>query len=188
MPTAPLTLPTATDLVAAVSRAWSRANSKAHDASLSPMVVGSAQIPWVRPTINGRAVLQRPPLHHLEEPLDPAQEQVSRVAQLDGAGGIEHVRRCEPMVDPRTALGHRCAEHVNECSEIVIRDPLAFRHRLRIDGWCLAEGVNRRLRGDPHPDPGLEGKGLYFGPEGELPFLRPDRAHLGERVAGDHNR
>ena len=39
------------DAVAAVRRWWARASSNAQPASLRPNEVGSAQIPWVRPTM-----------------------------------------------------------------------------------------------------------------------------------------
>jgi hypothetical protein len=51
VPTAPLSLHTATDARAARRRTRSRSTCSAHSATLAPNVVGSAWMPWVRPII-----------------------------------------------------------------------------------------------------------------------------------------
>ena len=68
VPTAPDSLPTATASRARRSRVRSRSAWRHHSASLAPNVVGSAWMPWVRPTIGVCPVLEGPALQRADEP------------------------------------------------------------------------------------------------------------------------
>ena len=131
-------------------------------------------------------MLQRSALHDGEQVRHPLQEQLGGILEDASLGGVEHVRRRQAVVHPLAALRHRFGEYVDERSDVVVGDPLAFVPFVDIHLGGSAGSGGCRLRGDPFTNPRLDDEGLDFLPYCEFVRFAPDRRHLGERIAGDH--
>ena len=119
MPTAPESLPTATCSKAACSRSRLRWASKAKPASRSPNVVGSAWTPWVRPTDERVAMLERAGDQRVAIGDAPAATIGPGLRELHGEAGVEHVGGGEPVVDPAPSLADRLGDDVDERGDVV---------------------------------------------------------------------
>ena len=118
----------------------------------------------------------------------PAEDQVARVADLEGERRVDDVRRGEAVVDPAALrpelLGHR----VDEGGQVVIGrlldlgDPLGCRHLGAVANRGNVCGGHRS-----DLDPAVEGRQFDLEPARQLALLRPDPAHLRTGVAGDHS-
>ena len=186
VPTAPLIAPTLTVSRARRSRSRSRSSSNAQSATLWPKLVGSATTPCVRPAITTSRFASAIRLATREQPLEPFEQQVARVAQLQRETGVQHVRGGEPEVDPAARRSHRPGDDLHERGHVVLGDALDLGDAL---------GVERRLRPDlarigvgDHAEPGqrLGDEDLDLEPVPEPRLVGPDGAHLREDVPLDH--
>ena len=118
-------------------------------------------------------------------------QQVGGVAHRPAQGGVDHIGRGEPVVDP--TAGRRTdgrLHHIDEGGDIVVRDRLTLEHlvdersvdRRRvlpavpgIGGWNQTE---RGMR--------LGGEQLHLEPAVETSDVVPHRRHLRRAVAVDH--
>ena len=119
-------------------------------------------------------------------------QQVGRLGERRTERSVDHVRRGQPVVDPRSlGWADRRLHHVDERSHVVIGDPLAV-------GDFLDEGVVDLRRacpargGDLCGDladlgPTLRREQLDLEPGGEAGAVGEELGHLGGRVAGDHS-
>ena len=150
--------------------------------------MGSAWTPWVLPTAKVLDLLPRTGGQRLHQPVGAGQDQLSDVPQLQPEGGVEHVRRGEPEVDPAPGLPGGGAEDVDEGGHIVIGDPLALLDRLdgearaadRLElglGGAVGAEQERQLLGGRH---------LHAPPRLHARLVAPQAAELRPRVAGDH--
>ena len=118
-------------------------------------------------------------------------EQVGGPGQGGAQGGVDHVGRGEPVVDPRAlGLADGLLDHVDEGGHVVVGDPLALVHRLDEGGVDLGAlgpaergGVGRHVA-DLRPAVG--GQQLDLEPHGEPGLVGEERGHLRRGVAGDH--
>ena len=120
-------------------------------------------------------------------------QQVGSLGERRTERRVDHVRRGQPVVDPRSlGWADRRLHHVDEGGHVVIGDPLAV-------GDLLDEGVVdlRRVRparggglcGDlADLGPALRREQLDLEPGGETGLVGEQLGHVGGSVAGDHDR
>ena len=90
-----------------------------------PNVVGSAWMPWVRPTQSvSRARGRRD--EHLDQLARAGEDELAGRAQLQRERGVQHVGGRQAVVDPAPAGAGRRRQHVDERGDVVIGDLLAL--------------------------------------------------------------
>ena len=135
------------------------------------------------------AVFKRQSFHHAQEPLQPSEDEVGGVSQLQSQGRVEQVARREPEVDPPPGRPDRFGHGLDERRDVVVRHSLQLGHPLGRGRDGPDPDGFQVLRGDrPQAGPALARQHLDAEPVRELRFLRPHRRHLGQRVPRDHGR
>ena len=123
----------------------------------------------------------------VDRAIQPGEDQLPGVLDLEREGRVDDVGGGEAVVDPAALGPELLGDGVDERGGVVVGDPLDLRDAL--DARRLRAGANRGdiLGGDrSHLDPAVERGELDLEPACELALLRPDTAHLGPGVAGDH--
>ena len=133
------------------------------------------------------AVALRPLDDRVLRALEPCEQQLAGVADLQRERRVDDVGGGQAVVDPASRRADLLRHRVDEGGEVVLRlalelgDPLGAR---RLDP--LAD-LGNRVGGDgAELGPGLEGGELDVQPARELALLRPDPVHLGSGVARNH--
>ena len=175
---------------ARASRSTSRCSSASQPAALNPKVIGSAWMPWLRPTIGVSRYWsgQAPDDLRRGERSSPSHD-AGRVAQDDRGGRVEHVRAREPVMEPAALrpepLGHRAQER----DDVVLRLALDLARRARASTSPAAAPdplvVRRRARARLVAQR-LDREQLDPQPQVELVLLAEQLAQLGQGVAVDH--
>jgi len=84
---------------------------------------------------HGLHVFARARLQRLHDGVRAREDDLAHGAQLQGQGGVEHIRRGQAEVDPAPAGFRRFGEHVHEGGDIVLGHELP-----------LADGLHREAR------------------------------------------
>ena len=139
MPTAPLIVPTrhglagpAQALAVAVELERQQRELVAEARGLGDDAVGAPAITVVRCSSARRLVTR-------EQPLEPPEEQVARLAELQRQGRVEQVGRRQPVVDPPARLADRLADDLDERRHVVLRDALELGDALEVERRSLAD-------------------------------------------------
>ena len=162
-----------------------RSISNAQPASLSPKVVGSAWTEWVRPIITVAGLGAGAGDHdgeqavHVEQEAPAGGSQLEREARVDIAAG-------QPEMEEATLGADRLGDLADEGDDVVVGRPLDLGDPVDVDARARLERDERvgRDLAAGHLGPGDR----QLDPEHRLEAggVGPDRAHLRERVAGDH--
>ena len=181
VPTAPEIEPTADPPRAPAPGARRRAASSAYQpAALKPNVIGSAWMPWLRPTIGvsrcWSARRRTTSISRASSSLDDA----GRVAQDHRGGGVEDVRAGQAVVEPAALRPEALGDRAQEGDDVVLRLALDLARALRVD---LADRAADPLASPPSgTTPGLgerlDGEELDLQPQLELAALPEDLAQL----------
>jgi len=152
---------------------------------LKPKVIGSAMMPWLRPTARvsrcSMALRSKAAVSRSSSSSRMAAESTSWVAE----SGVEDVGAGQPEMDPARLRAQRLAHGGDKCDDVVadlgldLVDPL---HHV-----CGALDLGDVL-GRDHSQlaPGLGGEDLDAQPAIEFGGGCPDLAHAAVSVAGDH--
>ena len=152
-------------------------------ASLIPNVVGSAWMPWVRPTHSVCDVRPRLAASAATSRRESGSTSSPTRRSCSAEPGVEHVAGGEAVVDPASGRTGRGRQHVDERRRVVVGDALALGDRL--DGERgRADRLQVRLRG---PLELLGGGHLDLAHRFEVRVVRPDLGQLGPGVPGDHS-
>ena len=122
----------------------------------------------------------------LEEERTLVDQEVGGIPHQDGVGGVEHIGRCQAVVDPLAPFPGIGSEKVDKGSHVVVRhflspgDLVGSRHPGGVG--CLGS----RFRRSSFRHPGIYDCGFDSLPCVESVLVRPDGGHLGQRVARDH--
>ena len=166
------------------SRIGVRWASHREPASFSPNEVGSAWTPCVRPTHSVSACSRARSARTRGQLAGGRDDHLAGPPELERERRVEHVGRGEAEVDPAARRARGGAENVDEGGHVMVRDRLAFLHRLDREGGSadrLEVGVGRPLEG-------LRRCHLHVAPGGHPGLVGPELAELGAGVAGDHAR
>ena len=123
---------------------------------------------------------------------DEASRRRSAARGQGGAqGGVHHVRRRQPVVDPGSfGRADGVLDHVDEGGHVVVGDAFAVvdgTDELRCHLGRAGPDRRRRVAGDDaHLGPALDGQELDLEPHLESGLVGEQRRHLRQRVAGDH--
>jgi hypothetical protein len=127
-------------------------------------------------------VLTRSPRQRVDKPPRVRQHQLRHPPQLERKRRVEHVARCQAIVDPAPGRSSGRGQHVHERSGVVIGDALAF-------GNCL-DGEGRSMdRVELLPGWAfhlLAGGNLDLAHRLEARVVRPHLRQLGAGVARNH--
>ena len=127
VPTAPESLPTAMADRACSSRIRSRSACRQKSPSFAPKVVGSACMPWVRPTVGVVANSVARTTQHVDQPAGGPDEEIAGAAERHRQRGVDDVGRGQPVMDPHALRRPDGSAHdVDERGEVVVRHPLTF--------------------------------------------------------------
>ncbi len=112
------------------------------------------------------------------------EQEIRRVAQLEGEGRVHHVRGGEPQVEEAPLVAHLLGERRHERDHVVLHLGLDRLHARDVDahlGPQRARGLDRYLAPlGEHVDQ----RQLDLEPAREAGLLGPEPAHLGAGVAG----
>ena len=168
VPTAPESLPTEITSRARRSRSTSRRTCSAQSASFTPNVVGSAWMPWVRPTIGVSRYSWACFVIAASSATAASIEQVGGAGQLQRERGVHDVARGEPVVDPGAfRLTDPVLDDVDERGDVVLGDQLARLDRGDVEAGALAHRDRSFLRDDPELGPRLGREDLDLEPRAE---------------------
>ena len=126
MPTAPDSLPTAITSRARVRRATSRVSSAYHSASFRPKVIGSACTPCVRPIIGVRRCSSARVCTACISASRSLEDQVARLAHLQGLRGVDDVGRRHAEVQPARRGADVLGHGGREGDDVVLGDLFDF--------------------------------------------------------------
>ena len=144
----------------------------------------------VRATRHGGGyVLGRAGLQHPDQPARRGDQQVGGTDESRAQRGVDHVRRREPVVDPRTFRGSDLGLHdVDERSEVVVGDSFASSHvRYELRRHLRCPGPDRLCGGrrdDTDRRPAVHGGELHLEPARQPRLVGEEDGHLGKRVTG----
>ena len=114
------------------------------------------------------------------------EQQLPGGAALQRERGVDHVAAGEAEVDPAAVLADRLGDLADEGDHVVIGGLLQLGDARHVHAGVLLHGL-RRLRGDRAARrQGVEHRDLDAQHLLEARLVRPQRAHLRQRVARDH--
>ena len=183
----PESCPTRFDSSARARRVRSRSSSKAQPASFQPNVVGSAWMPCERPM----QIESRCSSACLTTAASAGRGRRGSACRPPGSGARARCRR-RPTRSARSApsgLRARAARRPRRRRPRGRgRSSARSRRRARASGPLPSPGIAATSPAGIAPDlgPAVERRQLDLEPACELALLRPDPAHLGPGVAGDH--
>jgi hypothetical protein len=139
-----------------------------------------------------RLVLERAALQRFEQRLDVLDQQVGRLLELHRERRVEHVGAGHSLVQPAFLRPELLARPGQEGDHVMPGDGFDRVDRSNVDlaqSVAVVSGANgfRVVRRD-HPDLAhrLGREDLDLPPDAIAVLGRPDRGHLGARIAGDH--
>jgi len=120
------------------------------------------------------------------ERLEVLQDEVARLAHLEGERRVDDVRGGQPEVQPPPRLAHALGHRRRERNHVVLCRLLE-----RLDAGDVERGLladrPRRLRRDDADFGHRLGRGDFYGEPGLVaPLVAPDGPHVRVRIAGDH--
>ncbi len=123
----------------------------------------------------------------VEGAVDSGEQQLARLAQDEGQGGIDDVGRRQAVVEPARLrpdlLGHRLRER----QHVVVGAPLDLSRPVDVDARAGANRLDRLGRDDAELAPGVERGELDLEPRLQPPLVAPQRAEGRPGVAVDHS-
>ncbi len=117
---------------------------------------------------------------------DPGREQLAGIPELEGERRVHYVRRRQPIVEPAGRLSHLLGDRLGEGEDVVVRAVLDLEDARDVDPRVLGDGGNGRFRHHAQLGPCLHRGNLYVQPPLEPALVRPDGAHGGSGISGDH--
>ncbi len=152
-------------------------------------MVGSAWMPWVRPTIgvsrNSRAALG----DRVLELGRGTRDQVDGPRHLQRERGVDDVARRQAVVHPRAGRRTDLLLHdVDERGDVVVGDLLALVDRVDVEARALAHRPGVGFGHHAEARPRFDREDLDLEPRAETRLVGEQRGDLGERVARDHGR
>ncbi len=173
--------------IASASRSSLRRLSMAWPASFSPKVVGSAWMPWVRPTQSVSGVAQRHVAQRRGERGLLGQQQRARALDRQGEPGVEHVRRGHAVVDPARGRADLLVDVGQEGDHVVVGGPLQLQRALHREAGASASIAARSSAGiTPSAAHARHTASSTSSQPLELGLLGPERRHRGAGVTRDH--
>ena len=146
-------------------------------------------MPWLRPTVGGQLVLQRPALDGGEHKVHVLDQQVRRAGKLHGEAGVQHVRRGHALVQEARLGAHDLGDVGQEGDHVVLGGALDLIDAFGLEGRLAAELPDRRRRflGD-HAQlrHGVGGVRLDLKPDAIASLGGPQGRHFGAGITGDH--
>ena len=138
---------------------------------------------------HGLHVFARARLQRLHDGVRAREDDLAHGAQLQGQGGVEHVRGGQAEVDPAPARASRFGKHVNEGSHVVLGHELPLAYRLHREAR-RADRLQLSRRRPPARAEQLRQllarRDLDRAPALHAGLIGPQAAELGAGVAGDH--
>ena len=137
--------------------------------------------------LHGVAELEGAPLEHLPQRDEVALQQVPGALDLQRQPGVEHVAAGHAVVHVLAGVADVLGHVGEEGDHVVVGGRLDLLHAGHVErrlGDDLLDGLVRHLA---EPVPGLHGGDLDVQPGLHLGLFGPDRTHLRERVALDHD-
>jgi hypothetical protein len=110
--------------------------------------------------------------------------------ELNGEGGVEHVRGGHALVDEARLGPDDLGEMSQEGDDIMLGDALDLVDPGHVEGGVLGLGPDRRgcfLWHDAELGELVGGVRLDLEPDAEARLRLPDRDHLGAGITGDHS-
>jgi hypothetical protein len=118
--------------------------------------------------------------------LEPAEQELAGVAELQRECRVDDVGRRQAVVEPARRLAHLLGDRLGEREDVMVRAALDLLDAGDVDTGALAHGARRLGRDRPQLRPRFHGRDLDVEPPLEPALVRPDGAHRGAGIAGDH--
>ena len=108
--------------------------------------MGSAWMPWVRPIMSGLAMTERLRADRIPQAVDPGEQQLGRLHQLQREGRVDHVGRREAEMEIPPFVTHCLRDRRHEGDHVVADLRLDLEHARDVDARVLTErpGGGRR--------------------------------------------
>ena len=132
------------------------------------------------------AMLLRAADHRLPCAIHPREDECAGLAHLEQGGGVEHIRRRQPVMEPTAGRTETLGHRVDEGGEVVLRSLLELGHALGRGNDGAIPSLRGRLAGHGSKLGPRVGSQLHFEQAREPALLRPDALHGRSGVAGDH--
>ena len=157
---------------------------------MTPKVVGSAWMPWLRPIVTRVLVLEGAALQRGQQPVEIGEQDVARPRQLHAEAGVEHVGRGHALVDEARIRPDEFGKMRQEGDHVVLGHAfdLVDLRLSNVGGVALfPDGAGGLYRNDADFGQRVAGMRLDLEPDAEACLWRPDGDHLGPRIAWDHD-
>ena len=187
VPTGPEILPVPISSTAAASRVRPRSSSNAQPASLSPSVVGSAWTEWVRPIITVLGLGAGAGDDHGEQAVAVERAAARRPRGAGARARVDDVAAGQPEVEVAALGPDRLGDLADERDDVVVGRPLDLGDpRRRRRARAISSAASASGGTWPRADWARATASSTRSIASKRADVRPDRAHLGERVARDH--
>ena len=133
-------------------------------------------------------VLDRPALEHREQAVEVGEQDIGGPDELHRKTGVEHVRRCHPLVHEARLRPDMAGEFGQEGDDVVLDLALDLFDPRYLEGTALPDRAGRIFRDDAELGLSIAGMGLDLEPDLETGFRRPDLGHGGTGIARYHDR
>ena len=127
------------------------------------------------------------PREHLEQAIGILDQQVRGLSQLNGKGGIEHVRGGHALMHPAGLFADMLGDIGEKGDDVVPCLALDLVDPRDIEAAALAQRVSGAFRDGAGRLHRFGGKDLDLEHDPEAVLRLPDGGHAGACVAGDHN-
>ena len=134
------------------------------------------------------AVLQRPVPDRRRQPVEVRQDEIARFAHLQRLRGIDHVRRGHTEVEPAGGRSDVFGDRGRERDDVVLGGAFDLFDARDVERALLADVAGRLDGHEAGGGHGLGGRRLDEQPGLVATLVAPDPAHVGVRVACDHER
>jgi hypothetical protein len=143
--------------------------------------------------LHGVFELEGPPPQHRAQTLQPGQQNLARLPDLQRLRRIHDVVRSEPVMQPPRRFGlarrpHALGYRGGKRNHVVPDFLLDLQYPSRIEGGMGTQGTRRFGRHHAHFSQRFGSRQLHFKPLPEFVFVAPDAAHLRPRISRDQNR
>src|SRR3712207_1922650 len=125
-------------------------------------------------------------LEDVHQRVSLVEQEPARVAQQERVRGVHHVRRGEPVMHEARGLAYVLGEGGGEGDNVVVGRLLYLAYALDRERGARAYLLDGLARYRPHLRVDFADGQLHVEPLLKLVALRPERAHLGQRVSFYH--